>query len=112
MNQQPLHVQGARAHVVNRTHRVVRARAMAMHAHKTRTRNLWVPLVICSALLITVLYAAWAVLWPEGGADQPVLASEPSGIMSMLFMWFLPVSIALGIFVLVRRNRADDGRRD
>ena len=112
MNQQPLHAHGARAQIVNRTHRVVRARAAALHAHKARQRSLWAPLAICSALLITLSYAAWAIFWPESGAEQPVLASEPGTMMEMLLMWFLPLTVALGTFILVRRNRPEDGRRN
>ena len=111
MTQQPLHAHGARAQIVNRPRRVVRARAAALHAHKTRTRSLWVPLAICSALLITLSYAAWAILWPEGGVEQPILASEPGSYMPMLLMWFLPMTVALGVFILLRHNRSEDGRR-
>ncbi|MBS1815338.1 MAG: hypothetical protein JSS87_10720 [Acidobacteria bacterium] len=110
MNQQPLHVHGARAQIVNRTHRIVRARAAAMHARKARERSLWVPLAICSALLITLSYAAWTIFWPANGGEQPVLSSEPGTMMEMLLMWFLPLTVALGVFILVRRNRADSGR--
>ena len=44
----------ARAVVVNRTHRVVREQALEMQQNKQRSRSLWVPLGICSTLLLVM----------------------------------------------------------
>lgn len=96
----------ARAEIVNRTHRVVRERAMAMNSRHERQRSLWVPLAICSALLITLSYSAWTLLSPvDPSQEQPALSSEPGSLMPLLLMWFLPMTVALGIFILVRTNR-------
>lgn len=102
--------EGARAQIVNRTHRVVRERATAMNARNERHRSLWLPLAICSALLITLSYSAWTLLSPvDNGLEQPALASEPGSMMPVLLMWFLPMTVALGVFMLVRSTRADNG---
>lgn len=100
------HLKGARSQIVNRTHRVVRERAMAMNSRNERQRSLWVPLAICSALLITISYSAWTLLSPaEAGMEQPALASEPGSLMPVLLIWFLPMTVALGVFILVRSHR-------
>ena len=54
--------EGARASVVNRTRRVVHDQALRMQAERIRSRGLWVPLAICSALLLVICYAIWAVM--------------------------------------------------
>ena len=51
----------ARASIVNRTHRVVRERAMELQQRKKSRRELVLPLLICSAVLFLVCYAGWVV---------------------------------------------------
>jgi hypothetical protein len=93
----------ARATVVNRTHRVVRERAKSLAARRVRTRGLWIPMAVCSALLVMICTAVWNVL------DQYDVT--PSGIPDagnqflVLFLWFFPVSMALLAVVLFRRAR-------
>jgi len=93
----------ARASVVNRTHRVVRARAGAIAARRSRTRSLWIPVAVFSALLLIICTAAW------NGFDQYDV--NPNGILDasnqflVLFLWFFPVSMALLAVVLFRRAR-------
>ncbi len=114
----------ARATVVNRTHRVVRKRAEQMQTQRNSVRGLIVPLMICSALLLMLSYAAWTVLpgsssllgsvgselEQEAGRllENPVL--ETGGPGSILFFWFLPVSaVTLGTVMFRRsRDRRDD----
>jgi hypothetical protein len=92
-----------RGNVVNRTHRVVRERAKALAVRRNRVRGLWIPLAVCSALLLIICTAVWSVL------DQYDL--NPSGIPDaskqflVLFLWFFPVSMALLAVVLFRRAR-------
>jgi hypothetical protein len=94
---------GARASVVNRTHRVVRERATSLAARRSRTRSLWIPLAVCSALLVMICSAVWGVL------DQydvtPSGVPDASNQFLVLFLWFFPVSMALLAVVLFRRAR-------
>jgi hypothetical protein len=102
----------ARAAIVNRTHRVVRERATAMQARKRTVRDLMVPVAICSALLLGIASAVWAVAdeglagW-EGGMWKRVmeLGSDAGNSISILLVWFLPVSVITAAIVLLRRNR-------
>ena len=93
----------ARASVVNRTHRVVRARAGAIAARRSRIHGLWVPITVFSALLLIMCTAAW------NGLDQYDV--NPNGVLDasnqflVLFLWFFPVSMALLAVVLFRRAR-------
>jgi hypothetical protein len=93
----------ARATVVNRTRRVVRERAKTMAAQRSRVRSLWIPMAVCSALLVMICTAVWTVL------DQYEVT--PSGMPDagnqflVLFLWFFPVSMALLAVVLFRRAR-------
>ena len=52
----------ARASVVNRTHRVVRERAKTLAARRSRIRSLWIPLAVCSSLLVIICTAVWSAL--------------------------------------------------
>jgi hypothetical protein len=93
----------ARASVVNRTHRVVRERAKTLAARRSRIRSLWIPLAVCSSLLIIICTAVWSVLdqydvTPDGVPDA-------SNQFLVLCFWFFPVSMALLAVVLFRRAR-------
>ena len=95
---------GARALVVNRTHRVVRDQALSMREQRRRSRDLWVPLAICSALLLVICYAIWGVL---AGYDlTPTNIPDASDQMPLLLLlWSLPVAaVALGL-VWFRKGR-------
>ncbi len=52
----------ARASLVNRTHRVVRERAKAMSARRSRMRSLWAPLAVCASLLVILVTAVWTTV--------------------------------------------------
>lgn len=94
---------GARAAVVNRTHRVVRERARFIQTRRSRVRSLWIPMAICAALLMMSATAVWSML------DEYELA--PTGIpdaseqMLVILLWFLPASAALLAMVWFRRTR-------
>ena len=98
----------ARASAVNRTHRVVRERAQSIAARRSRIRSLWIPLAVCSSMLIILCTAVWNLL------DQydvtPTGLPDASNQFLVLGLWFFPVSIALLALVLFHRarKRADE----
>ncbi len=93
----------ARASVVNRTHRVVRERAKSIAARRSKVRSLWIPLAVCSSLLIIISTGLWTAL------DQydvtPNGVPDASNQFLVLCLWFLPVSMALLTVVLFHRAR-------
>lgn len=93
----------ARASVVNRTHRVVRERARSIAVRRSRVRSLWIPLAVCSSLLIILSTAVWSIL--DQYEVNPTGVPDASNQFLVLLMWFLPVSMALLALVLFRRAR-------
>jgi hypothetical protein len=93
----------ARASVVNRTHRVVRERAKSIAIYRSRVRSLWIPVAVCSALLIILSTAVWSIL--DQYDVSPTGVPDASNQFLVLLMWFLPVSMALLALVLFRRAR-------
>jgi hypothetical protein len=98
----------ARASVVNRTHRVVRERAQSLAMRRSRVRSLWIPLAVCSALLIILSTAVWSIL--DQYEATPTGVPDASNQFLVLLLWFLPVSIALLALVLFRRARKGTDR--
>ena len=97
----------ARAVVVNRTHRVVREQALALQAQKSRSRSLWVPVAICSTLLLLTCYAVWGIL--DGYDLTPNGVPDASDQLLVLLAWSLPVTIiVLGLVWFQRRNRTSE----
>src|SRR5580692_5229393 len=93
---------GARAGVVNRTHRVVRQRAKVMQERRSYVRSLMVPLILCSIFLILIAVAVWSGLYqPEAaeaaGAVQgdvaALAASDATNHFLVMLLWFVPVSL-------------------
>jgi hypothetical protein len=111
----------ARAAVVNRTHRIVRARASAIQERKRTVRNLVLPFVICSALLVLIANAIWSI-----GDDALAAEIEGSTVwhrimefgadagnnISILLVWFLPISVLTAAIILYRRNRNHRDREE
>lgn len=106
----------ARAGVVNRTHRVVRQRAKAMQARRSRARGLLAPMIICSALLLLIAAAVWSGLYQNpanaaelvqtdvaGPAAAATLDANDHSVVALL--WFVPVCLAVPAMVLYRRRR-------
>ena len=93
----------ARASVVNRTHRVVRERAKTMAARRSRVRSLWIPLAVCSSLLVIICTAVWSAL--DAYDVTPGGVPDASNQFLVLCLWFLPVSMALLAVVLFQRAR-------
>lgn len=88
---------GARTEVVNRTRRVVRDQALRMQEKRSRLRGLWLPLALCSTLLLVLCYAVWGML---AGYDLvPTGIPDASDQLFFLFLlWSLPVAaVVLGI---------------
>lgn len=102
-NQGPLPEWGARAAVVNRTHRVVRERAEKMAARRSHVRGLWAPVAVSSALLVMLAIAVWTVLSQYD--MNPIGIPDASNQLFVLLLWFVPVSMALLAVVLFRRIR-------
>jgi hypothetical protein len=93
----------ARASVVNRTHRVVRERAKTIAARRSRIRSLWIPLAVCSSLLVIICTAVWSAL--DAYDVTPTGVPDASNQFLVLCLWFFPVSMALLAVVLFRRAR-------
>jgi hypothetical protein len=94
---------GARASVVNRTHRVVRERAKTLAARRNRIRSLWIPLAVCSSLFVIICTAVWSALDAYDVTSNGV--PDASNQFLVLCLWFFPVSMALLALVLFRRAR-------
>ncbi len=93
--------------MVNRTHRVVRERAQAMTARRDRQRSLWVPMAVCSALVLIICTAVWSVL--DEYEITPTGVPDSSDQFLVLVLWFFPVSMALLAMVWFRRTRKRTG---
>jgi hypothetical protein len=93
----------ARASVVNRTHRVVRERAKTMAARRSRVRSLWIPLAVCSSLLVILCTGVWSAL--DAYDVTPSGMPDASNQFLVLCLWFLPVSLVLLAVVLFQRAR-------
>lgn len=93
----------ARASVVNRTHRVVRERAKTMAARRSQVRSLWIPMGVCSSLLVIICTAVWSAL--DAYDVTPSGVPDASNQFLVLCLWFLPVSMVLLAVVLFQRAR-------
>jgi hypothetical protein len=105
----------ARAAIVNRTHRVVRARAVAMQARKRTVQDLIVPFAICSTILLLIASAVWSLgdeslAEFEGGVGKRILefGGDAGSSISILLIWFLPLSVITAAIVMLRRSRNQD----
>ncbi len=92
---------------VNRTHRVVRERAQTIAARRDRQRSLWVPMAVCSALVLIICTAVWSVL--DQYEIAPTGVPDSSDQFLVLGLWFFPVSMALLAMVWFRRTRKRSG---
>jgi heme/copper-type cytochrome/quinol oxidase subunit 2 len=107
----------ARGCVVNRTHRVVRERAVAMQARRSHARSLMVPLAICSVLLILTCFAIWTGMYQYQAveatqADVTSLATaDTTNHFVVVLLWFVPVTLAVlaAVWYLRRRSGSEHG---
>jgi hypothetical protein len=104
----------ARARVVNRTHRVVRERAVVLQTRRSRVRSLMVPLILCSAFLILGAVALWSGLYQYQAAEAAgtvqadvtaLAANDANNQFLVVLLWFVPVSLALMAAVWLRHSR-------
>jgi hypothetical protein len=112
---------GARAGVVNRTHRVVRERAKVLQEKRSRERSLMAPLILCSVLMTLMALAVWTGLYSYEAAeaaeavqaDVTALATTDNNHLLVMLLWFVPASVALLAAIWVRRSRnnVDDEAR-
>jgi hypothetical protein len=93
----------ARAQVVNRTHRVVREQALSMREDQSRKRSLWVPVIICSSMLLVICYAVWGML--AGYDITPTSIPDSSDQMLILMLWSLPITAFVLVMVWLQRGR-------
>lgn len=100
----------ARASLVNRTHRVVRERAQVMADRRSRIRSLWLPIAVCSGMLVIICTAVWTLL--DEYEITPTGIPDASGQFLVLLLWFLPVSMALLSMVWFRRVRTKRSSRE
>jgi protein-S-isoprenylcysteine O-methyltransferase Ste14 len=98
----------AHSSMVNRTHRVVRERAQTIAARRDKTRSLWIPMAVCSALVLIICTAVWSVL--DQYEISPTGVPDSSDQFLVLALWFFPVSMALLAMVWFRRTRKRSGR--
>ncbi|HEV2646542.1 MAG TPA: hypothetical protein VGU46_09280 [Acidobacteriaceae bacterium] len=98
-----------RGDVVNRTHRVVRERAQAMQARRSRARGLMVPMAICAVLLVLMAGGMWSGLYQNPAvvetlqSDVAALTTLDASRESMVaLMWFVPACLAVAGAVLLR----------
>lgn len=100
----------ARASLVNRTHRVVRARAQAIAAQRNKLRSLWLPITVASGLVLILCTAVWSLL--DEYELSPTGIPDASYQYLVLLLWFFPVSIALLMIVWFRRVHTKRSNRE
>jgi hypothetical protein len=93
----------ARAAMVNRVHRVVRAEALTIQAQKAKKRSMWAPIAIASTLLIACGYAMWMML--DGYDLTPNGVPDASDQISILVLWALPVTSVVLAALWFKRTR-------
>ncbi len=98
---------GARAAVVNRTHRVVREQALNLREQKQKSRSLWVPLTIISVLMLVTCYAIWGML--DGYELTPNGVPDASDQIMLLMLWSLPVTALVLGLAWIKRGRGRIG---
>lgn len=101
----------ARAAIVNRVHRVVRAEALTLREQKAKKRSLWAPITIASILLVVCAYAMWATL--DGYDLTPNGVPDASDQLSILVLWALPVTsiVVAALWFKRERSRANEVSR-
>ncbi len=94
-----------------------------MQARKRTVRDLLVPIVLCSGLLLMIATAVWTVADELHADGEGIsvwkrvmeLGGDAGSSISILLVWFLPLSVITAAIVLLRRNRGshndDEGAR-
>lgn len=102
-NLEPNGHDGARASVVNRTHRIIRDQALAMREQRNKSRSLWLPIAIFSSLMLVLCYAVWYLL--DGYDLTPNGVPDASDQLMLFVVWSLPVTMLLLGLAWFRRSR-------
>ena len=83
-----------------------------MQARKRTVRDLVVPCLICSALLLLIAIAVWTVAdenlsgWEDGLWRRVLqLGGDAGSSISILLVWFLPLSVVTAAAVLLSKSR-------
>jgi hypothetical protein len=103
-------VEGARAGVVSRTHRVVREQALNLREQKQKSRSLFVPLALFSSLMIAICYAIWSMLDSYELMTNGV--PDASEQILLLVLWLLPVTALVLGLVWFKRGRGRSGNNE
>jgi hypothetical protein len=93
----------ARHEMVSRTQRVIRQRAASIHERRSRARSLWIPLGICSTLLVAIFYAAWVLL--TQAELTPTGVPDANYQLFFMLLWSLPVTVAVLGLIWLQRSR-------
>ena len=97
----------ARATLVNRTHRVIRERALSLNVRRNRMRSLWIPMLVCAAFIVLIATAVWNLL--DQYEITPTGIPDASSQMLVFMVLFFPVSAALLAMIWYRRTRLVSG---
>ena len=99
----------APAALVNRTHRIVRERALALQTRKRTMRSLLIPLGVSATLLAAIAIALWNAF--EDYEASPAGLPESSQMLVVL-MWSVPLTAMLLAVIWFRRSHLEnEGRR-
>ena len=98
----------ASASMVNRTHRVVRERAVSLQQRKSKIRSLWFPLAVSGGLLSLVCFAVWSIFEQSDVTQNDAISTglpDASNQMFVFLLWCLPVTAAVLTVVWSKLNR-------
>ncbi len=100
----------APAALVNRTHRVIRERALNLQARRKTLRTLAIPLVVSAGFLVAIVFAIWSALDEFDLQAAGISADAPDATphIFVLLMWCLPITFAVLAVILFRRNRSEN----
>lgn len=96
--------------MVNRTHRIIRARASVIKARRRRARSLWVPLVVSSAMLMLLLYAVWSLF--DEYEIHPTGIPDASNQLFLFVLWFLPITVGVLGAIWYKRGHQQQNPED
>jgi hypothetical protein len=81
-----------------------------MQARRSKVRSLWIPMLVCSALVIILCTGVWTIL--DEYELVPTGIPDASQQILVLLLWFLPLSAALLAMVWFRRTRGSRERTE
>jgi len=98
---------GASHTVVGRTQRLMRERVRSNEMQKRSLRSLWLPLLVCSAMVMMIAHSAWALVeqWNvliEDSAESFPANSTP---LLILTLWFMPLTMGVLVMLWFQRGR-------